>query len=212
MNNEPAPAKEHEAPDTPEAPLDDVLRPHSYDGIREYDKRLPNWWLFTLYGAIVFSFGYWSLYHHWHIAPEPGDAVTQEIQQNTLLAAKNSGTVNDDQMWAMSKDSTVVEAGRTTFMTTCVPCHGDHLQGKIGPKLIKDVWLHGGKPTEIIHTITNGVPPKGMPTWGPILGRNRIIEVAAFVLSNNHQPKAAPATIPAVPAAPASSPPATASN
>ena len=196
MNNEPSPE---------EAPLDDVLRPHSYDGIREYDKRLPNWWLFTLYGTIIFSFGYWSLFHHWKIAPEPGDAVTDEMQANALIAAKNSGTVTDEQMWAMSKDPTVVEAGRTTFMTTCVPCHGDHLQGKIGPTLIKDKWLHGGKPMEIIHTITNGVPPKGMPTWGPILGRNRIIEVASFILSLNHPPKA-------VPAAPASSPPATAAR
>jgi len=205
MNNEPVPENRTE---TVEAPLDDVLRPHSYDGIREYDKRLPNWWLFTLYGTIVFSFGYWSLYHHWHAAPEPGDAVTQEIQENALAAAKNAGTVTDEQMWALSKDSTSVDAGRNTFMTTCVTCHGDHLQGKIGPTLIKDVWLHGGKPTEIIHTITNGVPPKGMPTWGPILGRNRIIEVASFILSLNHPPKAG--AVP--PAAPVSSPPTTASN
>ncbi len=183
MNNEP------NLPEPSEAPLDDVLRPHSYDGIREYDKRLPNWWLFTLYGTIFFSFVYWSLFHHWKIAKEPGDAVTDEIKENALIAAKNSGTVTDDQMWAMSKDPTMVAAGRATFSTTCVPCHGDHLQGKIGPTLIKDKWLHGGKPTEIIHTITNGVPPKGMPTWGPVLGHERILEVASFILSLNHPPK-----------------------
>ena len=184
MNNEPA--------QPPEAPLDDDLRPHSFDGIQEYDKRLPNWWLFTLYGTIVFSFGYWSLFHHWRIAKEPGDAVTEEIQQNALLAAKNSGTVTDQQMWAMSRDPATVGAGRATFSTTCVACHGDHLQGKIGPTLIKEVWLHGGKPMEIIHTITNGVPVKGMPTWGPILGRNKIMEVAAFILSFRVPPKLPP--------------------
>jgi cytochrome c oxidase cbb3-type subunit 3 len=173
--------------------LDDDLRPHSYDGIQEYDKRLPNWWLFTLYGTIIFSLGYWSLYHHWHAAPEPGDAVTEQIKQDALLAAKNAGTVDDEQMWAMSKDSTVVAAGRATFTTTCVACHGEHLEGKIGPTLIKEVWLHGGKPTEIIHTITNGVPVKGMPTWGPVLGRNKIIEVAAFILSFRNPPKIPPA-------------------
>ena len=196
MNNEPS------LPEPPEAPLDDVLRPHTYDGIREYDKRLPNWWLWTLYGAIIFSIGYWSLVHHWGVTPEPGVAVTEEIRQNALLAAKNSGTVTDEQMWAMSKDPTMVDAGKATFSTTCVPCHGDHLQGKIGPTLIKDAWLHGGKPTEIIYTITNGVPVKGMPTWGPVLGRSRILEVASFILSLNHPPKAAPAP----------SPPSTASN
>jgi len=181
MNNEPQ-----------EAPLDQAdLRPHEYDGIREYDKKLPNWWLATLFGTIIFSFCYWSLYQHWHFANEPGIEVTEEIQANQLLAAKNSGVVTDAQMWVMSKDATMVGAGHDTFMTTCIACHGDHLQGKIGPTLIKDKWLHGGRPTEIIHTITNGVAAKGMPTWGPILGQQKILEVASFILSLNHQPAAA---------------------
>ena len=45
------------APNTP--PPDDQLRPHEFDGIQEYDRRLPNWWLATFYGAIIFWVGYW---------------------------------------------------------------------------------------------------------------------------------------------------------
>ena len=38
-----------------------------------------------------------------------------------------------------------------------------------------------------MHTITAGVPDKGMLTWGPILGPEKIGQVAAYVLHKNHE-------------------------
>jgi cytochrome c oxidase cbb3-type subunit 3 len=96
----------------------------------------------------------------------------------------------------MSKDPKMVQAGSLTFQTTCASCHMPDLSGKIGPNLKDNIWIHGGKPTEIVHTITTGVAAKGMPTWGPVLGKAKITEAASFVLSF-HNP-----TDPVIPADP----------
>lgn len=42
--------------------VDENLRPHVYDGIQEYDNRMPNWWLWTFYITIIFSLSTGSLF------------------------------------------------------------------------------------------------------------------------------------------------------
>ncbi len=190
-------------------PVDtEALRPHVFDdNIQEYDKRMPNWWLFTLYGAIVFSVGYWVVLRPWSPHSDPGAALTSEMEERTALAAQRSGDLTDDLLWKMSRDPNVVEAGKTTFLSTCAVCHQPDLSGKIGPSLLKETWIHGGQPLQIISTITNGVPAKGMPTWGPVLGKSKIAEAAAFILSHHKRPAAGDENKPSAEATPPASTP-----
>lgn len=179
---------------TPPIAETEPLREHVFDGIREFDNRLPNWWLLTFYGAIAFSFVYWAWYHSWSSFSLDSIQRLEEAQARAAIAASAAGgELTDDQLWNMSRNDRVVSAGRATFMSTCVSCHGPDLKGKIGPNLTDQVWIHGGQPNQIIQTITRGVSTKGMPTWGPVLGRARIAEVAAFVLS--HHTKGEPITL-----------------
>lgn len=166
-------------------PDDDELRHHTYDGIQEYDKRLPNWWLFTLYGAIVFAAGYWA-YYQWTDHMQPGfvrvERKIEDFQKNAL----NSGAAPTDiQLWNLSRDPAVVSSGEKIFKTNCIACHGPELKGGIGPNLTDATWIHGGKPTDLYNTVTTGVAAKGMPTWGPVLGATRIADAVAFVISKN---------------------------
>lgn len=178
-------------PTPPPAP-EDPVRPHVYDGIQEYDKRLPNWWLYTLYITIVFWVGYWAYYEWLHAGQSSEQVVVAEMKR--LEAEKLSvAKVDDASLWKMSQSATFVDAGKATYVSNCAACHLPSLRGKgesaaaIGPDLTDTTWIHGGTPTEIHDLITKGVLTKGMPGWGPVLGAKKITEVTAFILSKHHE-------------------------
>lgn len=162
--------------------------PHSYDGIREYDKRLPNWWLWTFYLAMIFSFGYWFVVHRSAPLTPPEVRVQRKVAELAMRASAG-GDLTDEQLWQMAGNPDIVAAGRETFVTQCASCHGENLGGGIGFNLADAEWVHGGRPNDIMGTVNEGVLDKGMPAWGPVLGAQRIAEVTAFVLSH-HAPTA----------------------
>jgi cytochrome c oxidase cbb3-type subunit III len=178
---------------TPNTPPEDPVRPHTYDGIQEYDKRLPNWWLMTLYVSIVFWLGYWSYYEWVHVGPTGPQRVETALAQIEAVKLANAPAVDDASLWRMSRNPVFVQAGRETVNTNCVACHLASLRGKgespaaIGPDLTDTKWLHGGRPVEIYETITKGVLVKGMPTWGPVLGPKKISEAVAYILSKHQE-------------------------
>ena len=170
------------------------LRDHTYDGIQEFDQRLPNWWLNTLYGAIIFWIVYWFVYMIAGLVPSDGAQVDAAMAR--IAAAKMASSIdvgNDAKFWEMSRNGVFVDAGRQTFTSLCTPCHLASLRGKsenpaaVGPDLTDTAWLHGGTPKEIYTTVSTGVLAKGMPAWEPLLGQKKTAEVVAFILSH-HQP------------------------
>lgn len=176
---------------------------HEYDGIQEADNHLPRWWLATLFGAMIFSVGYWFYYQEFKIGP----GLTQAYYKQQAAAAEKAGVDPSDGELMAALDGPALVLGKQTFVTTCVACHEAGGQGKIGPNLTDAAWLHGGSPISIFKTIRDGVPAKGMPAWGPSLGRAGITQVTAFVLSlrGKNVPGKAPEGQPYDPSAPAAS-------
>lgn len=171
-------------------PAEDPVRKHTFDGIQEYDRRLPNWWLLTFYGAIVFSVVYWFYFRHSGVSQPDGERVEAEMMQIEAAKLASGSSLNDESLWQMSRNPISIESGRATFNANCSACHLASLKGKdenpaaIGVSLVDRQWLYGGRPTELLAVVTNGTP-KGMPAWGPLLGPKKISETVAYILSHH---------------------------
>ena len=171
----------------------DVLRSHAFDGdIIEFDNRLPQWWLWTFYLACIFSFFYWIHYHVLKTGPLSRAEFNAEMDVWNAEMAKR--VVTDDDLNAKAKDPAVLGAGRDIFAANCANCHAGNGGGMLfaegapptpglGPNLTDKFWIHGGKPSEILKTITNGVIEKGMLAWGGILGPAQCQAAAVYVMS-----------------------------
>lgn len=184
------------------------LLPHNYDGIQEYDQRLPNWWLFTFYITIVFAFFYWVSSFQLGAQEDDGLAVDAELlslklfNPSRMMAAPSN---LDAQLWKWSRDPNYVQAGKETFDLICAACHGKDLSATIngvplpGLPLNDSEWKYGSKPTDILKIVAKGSPDvsKGMVAWEPQLGEKKCLEVVAYILSHHEKPDpAAEATSP----------------
>lgn len=182
-----------------------VLRPHVYDGIQEYDQRLPNWWLFTFYIMIVFFAIFWAAYYQFDFFRSPQeriDAIMAEVNDKkraeleALLADLDDKTLVTD--WATNP--TVLASAESNYNTHCLACHGEDLSAARegfplpGLPLNDAVWKFGGRPIEIFNLIRNGSPPESeghnnlkMEPWGAKLSSASIAELTAYIISKNKE-------------------------
>ncbi len=74
-----------------------VLRKHEYDGIQEFDQKLPNWWLFTFYIMIVLFVVFWVGYYQLGFFKNDHErasaamaAIEEKIRDNTEAVLERS--------------------------------------------------------------------------------------------------------------------------
>lgn len=171
-----------------------LLLSHEYDGIREFDNPMPKWWKWIFWGSFYFSVGY---LFHYHLS-ENGDSVAEryvaevakarELEAQQLL--KGGGPSEDKIAEFMAKEGLMADA-KQLFVMRCSPCHGASGEGKIGPNLTDEYWLHGDASLmSIYEAISNGFPAKGMPPWSRQLRPVEVMKLAGFVgtLRNTNVP------------------------
>jgi len=163
-----------------------ILRDHTVDGIREYDQQLPRWWLVILFGVIAFSIVYWLVMDDRSFLGQTDAQLEAKLAAIDTKRLENSIDVTDDErFWEMAGNAQFVSAGKKTYQTLCVTCHGKDLEGGIGFNLVDSEWVHGSAPSDIYVTIADGVIEKGMQAWESQLGQKRIAEVVAYILDQN---------------------------
>lgn len=157
----------------------DKIREYEADGIQEYDNPMPNWWLGLFYFTIIFSIAYMVAIHYFEVT-----SLEAEMQQ-AMEAKKQLQSASSDKksLAELVLDSDFLNKGKEVYMTNCIACHGSMGEGGIGPNLTDEYWLHGGSDEDIVRTISQGVADKGMPPWEPVLGINKIQQVAAYIVS-----------------------------
>lgn len=170
-----------------------VLLEHEYDGIQEYDQKLPNWWLFTLYGAMIIAVVYWFVFFTAG-AEDQLEELEQDMAMIERMRLEQSIDITDASLfWSMAGNPGVVVEGKAIYESNCLNCHGAELNGRDpntgidlpGVNLVDNGWIHGHQPDQIYNTIYHGVQGKGMAAWGSQLGQQRIVKVVAYIL-NQH--------------------------
>lgn len=145
---------------------------HEWDGIKELDTPMPRWWLWTLYGTIVWGVIYTILFPAWPLitGATPGVlgyssriAVQTELSDaRAANAALDERLVSEDLADAGSDPELLrfaTAGGAAVFRNNCAPCHGAGAGGVVGhyPNLLDNDWLWGGTIEDIRQTVAHGI-------------------------------------------------------
>lgn len=156
---------------------------HVYDGIVEENNPMPDWWIWLFIGTVIFGFIYW-IHYELGGGRNQQDEYKASIAELQIRVEKNavSAVDTEESLTEYMKNEAVLTSGKQLFTDKCAMCHGDLLEGKIGPNLTDQYWLHGqGRRMDLVEVIRKGVPAKGMPPWEGLMKPLEIKNVAAYI-------------------------------
>ncbi|WP_145448836.1 cbb3-type cytochrome c oxidase N-terminal domain-containing protein [Gimesia panareensis] len=163
----------------------DQLTTHNYDGIQEYDNPMPGWWVMLFWGCIFFAFPYWLYYESGVPGRSIYDQYKEAVADNLRLQFSEIGELKLDSatIYKYKDDPKWLKVGESVFQMNCVSCHGLNAEGKVGPNLTDDYWIHVKEIGDIAKVVEKGANGQAMPAWGNRLHPNEIALVAAYVAS-----------------------------
>lgn len=176
------------------------------DDLRELNKPLPKWWLYTWFASIIWAIGYMFVYPAIPLMNDYTKGYLGYSQRATVTQQVADAKEAQSSMWSGLKDTPLGEvatnpelfrfataSGKAVFGENCAPCHGRGAQGFKGyPNLNDDDWIWGGTIDGIQQTIRYGIRSdhddtrsNAMPRFGidEVLEKAQISDTAEYVLS-----------------------------
>lgn len=164
----------------------DKLTDHAYDGIQEFDNPTPGWWWWIFLLTIVFSAGYWLVFHTTGGQLSPAAYYNRDKTQAIMkLLGSADMEPNAKTLFELQANSGVADAGKSVFITNCAQCHGPDAKGmpNSGTNLTDDVYINVKKIEDLWDVIYSGRNNNAMPAWKGRLSKPDMLLVTAYVAS-----------------------------
>lgn len=171
-----------------EQPTEKLDLPVFDDDIHEADHAIPRWWSALFLFTIAFSVLYFAWYHMMAISP----SLEEELKIDVAKAKLEQEAREREMMAKLEATASPAEIGAKYYKNFCASCHGNEGEGGIGPNFHDNFWIHEPTIKNLTDVVTNGVPNKGMPAWGAILGARKINGLVAYVLTLKDKPLTLP--------------------
>lgn len=116
-------------------------------------------------------------------AGPPSEPGPQGVIDTALTPGPGFSLVTNDPRAAQYyNNADAVNTGKRLFQQyNCSGCHSNG-GGGMGPALMDNQWIYGGRLTQIHQTLVEG-RPNGMPAWGGKIPDQQLWQLAAYVRS-----------------------------
>ncbi len=162
-----------------------LLLDYDFDGIKEFDNPPPPWLMILFYATIFFSAIYYVNMHVFKTGLTQEERYEREMEKAraTFVSSQTNITQETVAMEPLTDEASLKEGEEIYISHNCAACHGQNLEGLIGPNLTDEYWIHGNKVENLVDIISNGNIQKGMTPFKDQMTTEDMVKVASFILS-----------------------------
>jgi len=148
-----------------------------FEEVKESHNKIPLGWLLFFIGIII-----WLVFYIYAYLPGTTGWSQYKVLEEEMKAAPQPAKTEMLASNPYSGDKAAAEEGEELYEQNCAACHGEDLEGVVGPPLTGEL-TYGASDKELFTSVNDG-RPNGMPGFGQQLGADRVWKVVAYI---NHE-------------------------